>query len=166
MKAIRRILVPIDFSDCSRDALRYATDLGKRLRAAVHVLHVYQEPAYLTADLMLAASPRGRSQSVLDYVRDGAQGDLDSFLRQAAKEGVDWVQGRLERGDPYREILRVAEEGPYDLIVMGTHGRRGVSRWILGSVAERVLRHAPCPVVTVPPKKRAGVARERLRQAA
>jgi len=148
-RRIGRILVPVDFSDNAKAALQYARMLADKFGAEVHVLHVYPEPAYITPDMVMAYSPGTVAQGVLEFVRGQAARDLDAFLDAVGKEGSGLVTGRLETGDPFRRIIEVATLGHYDLLVMGTHGRTGISHLLLGSVAERVVRHSPCPVLTI-----------------
>jgi nucleotide-binding universal stress UspA family protein len=82
-------------------------------------------------------------------VRDAAQTELDEFLRRQPEDLRQRIHGRLEVGVPYETIVNLARKGDYDLIVMGTHGREGAKRVLMGSVAERVVRVVPCPVMTV-----------------
>jgi nucleotide-binding universal stress UspA family protein len=147
--AIRRILVPVDFSDCSLAALRFATDLGRSLGSEVDVLHVFPVPMAPIADGMMPAAPAAAIQELTEYASKEATRQLGEFLDSVAKEGVGFVQGRLEMGSAYERILGIAKEGLYDLIVMGTHGRTGLSRFFMGSVAERVVRLGPCAVLTI-----------------
>jgi len=144
---ITRILVPIDFSPSSRAALEYATFLAGETGAALEVLHVWEPPGYVGPDtlalLPVAAGQPGWEQTRLDVTRE-----VDQFL---AKAGVrpKQVSVRVEAGEPSDKILSVASDGGADLLVMGTHGRTGLARLLIGSVAEAVVRRATCPVLTV-----------------
>lgn len=140
MDHIRTILLPTDFSDCSRFAFRLAETLAHAASARLVVLHVNQTLGPLVA-----------FDSVLRQLQPKEQENrLWHLLRhfRARDAGVPLAH-RLESGDAAEEILRVARESGCDLIVMGTHGWTGLNRLLLGSVAERVLRKSPCPVVVV-----------------
>lgn len=140
----RTILVPIDFSTCSERALDYALTLAERLDATVHLV---------TA---IAAAMPGLDSLLSDQTDAAPRREGIGALQKltAARSTLAKV-GRLIAlpGDPRDAILQVANELHVDLIVMGTHGRRGVSRLVLGSVAEEVVRRAPCPVLTVRQEK-------------
>jgi nucleotide-binding universal stress UspA family protein len=131
------ILFPTDFSENTRHAFSLACSLARDCGARIVVLHVTPPPL---------------SHERLEADRDPEEyyGVLWKALRQihAADENVP-VEHRLEEGEPATQILRVAKETKAGLIVMGTHGRTGLGRLLLGSVAEWVLRQAPCPVLTV-----------------
>lgn len=142
---IERILCPVDLSDCSRDALRYATALALRFGARITVLHVFElfvPPRLLTADPgpMVAPYPS----------RNDLTADVARFVEPLEDPRVP-VTIVVKEGHVGRTIVETAAQLPADLIVMGTHGRGGVERLVLGSVAENVLRTAPCPVLTLRP---------------
>ena len=140
MLTIRAILVAADFSACSEDAFRVARALARDYRARLIVLHVATPPPFVTP---------GELQRVLERP-DGYRAELEGRLRQVyAADSPAGVEYRVQDGDPTVEILGVAREASCDLIVMGTHGRTGLGRLLLGSVAEQVLRKAACPVLTV-----------------
>lgn len=146
MKNINRILVPVDFSVCARAALDAALYMAERHDAAVELLHVYEPPFDLgNVPIQVPGSP---PQPIGDYIRFQVRQNLDNLLEDV-KDGKVVVKGRLVTGRVEQEVARIANEEDFDLIVMGTHGRRGVARFFLGSVAERILREAPCPVLTV-----------------
>jgi len=138
---LERILVPIDFSDCSLDALKYAVVVAKQAKASVMLLHVLEPVSYgLDFDL-------GHFRS-REYVREIWTKRLEELA--ATHQHSDMVvEYRLRGGFPSDSILDAAKTLPCDLIVMGTHGRRGISHTISGSVAEAVLRKAHCPVIAV-----------------
>lgn len=149
MMTIHRILCPVDFSEQSLAALRQALAIARWHEADVSVLHV-EDPLLRTA----RGDARFRS-------RVGAPPDeeLRAFARSAGAP-LRPVDVRLAAGEPARVIVERAKQEAADLVVMGTQGRSGLSRVVLGSVAERVIRGAPCPVMAVPPGARAsgGVA--------
>jgi nucleotide-binding universal stress UspA family protein len=142
---LERILVPIDFSDCSLDALEYAVGMAQQAKAAVMLLHVLEPVSYgLDFDL-------GHFRSRED-VRESWTKRLEELA--ATHQHPDMpIEYRLRGGFPADSILDSAQTLPCDLIVMGTHGRRGISHTISGSVAEAVLRKARCPVVAVRSQK-------------
>lgn len=145
MLAIRKILVPTDFSSCSRAALELAEGLAAKLDAEVDLLYVWEPPLYVTPE-MYVALPNEPMQTVAEYAQEQAGKELDAWLRMMRERGTRGT-ARIAQGGATPTILKQAEG--YDLIVMGTHGRSGLSHFVMGSVAERVVRRAPCPVVTV-----------------
>ena len=142
---IERILVPVDFSDCARAAVRYGLSLAERLGAEVEILHVY-EPPYYVGDMMVQP-PDAAAVSVHDYVRNQSE--------KLLAEMIDGIEAVADAG-PRRVLVAgnpaaiVAEKGAdFDLVVMGTHGRTGLGHLLMGSVAEKVLRHCKTPVLVV-----------------
>lgn len=139
----KNILVPTDLSDGAEQALDYACELAHSLGAKVHLLNVIGIPVLGVPELGVALT-----STVIDSLIQDNQRALDRLAEQkgcAAQIG----QTMLKTGDARDVINQTAKEIGADLIVMGTHGRRGVSRALLGSVAETVVRSAPCPVLTV-----------------
>ncbi len=138
----RRIGCPVDFSEASRVALREAAELARRFGAELVLLHVV-EPAGPAGSELAFAPPRARR---------GEAGT--SPIAEWEAEAVKVVGPRVESlelaGSPAEEIVRFAAEGRCDALVLGTHGRTGFRRLVLGSVAAHVVRDAPCPVVVVP----------------
>jgi len=126
---MKRILCPVDFSELSRSAVGYAAALARQLGAEVTVLHV---PPAAPGDANLPTLPT-----------------LPARLEELARAGGEGLRTAVAAGDPSTVILEQSKSLRADLIVMGTHGRRGFDRWLLGSVTERVLHRAPCPVLTV-----------------
>ncbi len=138
---IGRILVPIDFSECSLDALEYATQFAKHRGAAVTILHTL-EPVPYNLDFTLHSSQDWREK------RDYLQGRLQVLCAILTSNRIRADQV-LKAGLPTESIVEYAREQGHDLVIMGTHGRRGISHMLTGSVAEAMLRLAPCPVLTV-----------------
>ncbi len=139
---IKRILVPMDFSECAKKALQYAIPLAKEHKAAITLLYVVAPPPYV-----------GGEFGVTDYQFDPtARANAEKEL---AKLVVDEVRGEISAdtlvcaGAPALEILNAAKELAADLIVISTHGHTGLTHVFLGSVAEDVVRRAPCPVLVV-----------------
>jgi len=145
--AVNRVLVPIDFSPSARAALEYATFLAGKFGAELHVLHVWEPPGYVGPDT-LALLPVAAGQPGWDQTRTEVRREVEHFLTKSATRPPH-LDVRVEAGEPSDTILQIAKEGGADLIVMGTHGRTGLSRLLIGSVAEAVLRRSTCPVLTL-----------------
>ncbi|MBH0199579.1 MAG: universal stress protein [Nitrospira sp.] len=138
---IKRLLVPIDFSDCSLDAVEYAVIVAQRAKASLTLLHVL-EPVSYGLDFSFPHPDKRERQ------REAIKSRLDGLVSSLASAQVK--AGYLLRGGlPNDSILEAARTGSADMIVMGTHGRRGLSHAFYGSVAESVLRKSHCPVLTV-----------------
>jgi nucleotide-binding universal stress UspA family protein len=150
MKRRWRILCPTDFSPHSRYALRRAAALAQRSGAEFILFHVLpQAPAAGTAEQLYALA---NWQEVMELQEEKARAALEREARSKLLRGVR-VRTMLGAGSAYREILRVVQRMPIDLIVISTHGATGLVHLILGSVAERVVRLAPCPVLVVKPPR-------------
>lgn len=143
MPAPKEILVPVDYSDHSARAVRFGRDLATAFGARLHFVHVCPNPGIVAPPLVPAPVITGQ-------VREASQRGFDDFLATARRDLGVQVEGTLREGVPHTEILSLAEEIGADLIVLGTHGRTGLGHLLLGSVAERVVRHASVPVITVP----------------
>ena len=144
MPPFRKILVPVDVSTHSAEASRYAADLSRRYEATVTLAHAYQpiEYAFPEGYLLQMSSNQGTTQAKLEQQLAGAKAEAESA-------GAVRVESILLDGVHAAAIVHFAEQSEQDLIVMGTHGRTGFKRALLGSVAEKVVRTAPCPVLTV-----------------
>ena len=139
-----KILHPTDFSDCAAGAQVTAVGLGEKLGGEIVLLHVLVEtPLYGESVLSMP-----KVQSVYDAQRKWAEEALEARATELRGYGVK-TSWRANVGVPFEEIVKIAAEERADMIVMGTHGRSGLNRVLLGSVAERVIRLAPCPVLTV-----------------
>lgn len=144
--AISRILVPVDFSRHSEAALHYAMALASGLGASVDLLHVVEDPVAAGA-----WSGELSIQNVSDLRRnliEDAERRLEGLRANAQEPKVPWLL-MVRMGQPADVIDEYARAFGVDLIVMGTHGRGGLAHLFMGSVAERVVRHAPCPVLTL-----------------
>jgi nucleotide-binding universal stress UspA family protein len=141
--AFRTILVPIDFSDCSRRALEVARALARQ-PGPTHLVLVHA--AFVPAELESLAERA--DPSIRELVARQATEDLASILVELQDEGIS-AEFSTHSGSPDCIIEEIAAEKGVDLVVMGTHGRTGLAHVLLGSVAERVVRTAPCPVITV-----------------
>jgi len=133
------ILVPTDGSDCSEAAAAHAVDLATATGAALHVVHVVD----------VGVLPTDGSGAVLDELRRAGRDALDSVVDRAERADVSTVRASVLSGTPYRAITDYAEAEGVDLVVMGTHGRTGFDRYLLGSVTERVVRLSDRPVLTL-----------------
>jgi nucleotide-binding universal stress UspA family protein len=138
MLAVRTILHPTDFSERSQYAFGLACALARDYGARLIVLHVVEVPTVIYGEGVVPPNP--------EEVRRAAQEELEQL--QVPHANVR-PERRLEQGDTVPEILRVAQAVHADLIVLGTHGRTGLARLLMGSVAEQVMRQAACPVLTV-----------------
>lgn len=147
--AFKSILVPVDYSEHSRRALEQALSLAGD--AAVAVVHVWDRPAYVGEEVV--AHPDGSRRSLSDLIRDNAERDMTEFLSQVKNPGARAFTHRLISGDPVSAIIAEATKPGYDLLVVGTHGRTGVTKLLLGSVTEKLIRLSPIPVLTVPPAR-------------
>ncbi len=143
MFTIARILVAIDFSETSERALAFAIELARKVGASITVLHVYQIPIYGFPDGALIAGPE-----VAARLASAAQESLDATM--ARHRGCDVeLTPMLREGVAWEEIGAAADEVKADMLVIGTHGRRGLARALLGSVAENVIRTVALPVLTI-----------------
>jgi nucleotide-binding universal stress UspA family protein len=137
MFKFQTILYPTDFSERSESAFHLACSLARDHGARLIVLHVIPPPVS-HGEVVARQQPNGYREQMCNWL----------YRLQAPGAGVD-INHRLTDGEPYAEILRVAQDDSCDLIVMGTHGRTGLRRLLMGSVAEQVVRRASCPVLTV-----------------
>jgi nucleotide-binding universal stress UspA family protein len=146
--AYRRILCPVEASECSRAALRHAATLATHFDAELEALHVFSVPAYVQPSMLVWATVGPRP--LWELAEEQAKRELDALLSSLPAEDRGRALATLEAGDPATVIVERAKRPGTDLVVMGTHGRTGARRLVLGSVAERVVRLAPCPVLVVP----------------
>lgn len=153
-RRISRILVPVDFSEASSAALDQAAFLARTFGASVELLHVL-EPAIQVMPEPLALSAGERPEPILDHGRRIAAEELDRLASRLESQGVE-VRAGLETGVAWERVLHAAARA--DMIVMGTHGRTGLSRVLLGSVTDKVVQRSTIPVLTVRPAVREAVA--------
>jgi nucleotide-binding universal stress UspA family protein len=143
MPTFKNILCPVDFSPTSRRALSVASELAASSRGALVVAYVWSTAQY-------GGIAFGASGDTLQAMSDDDEKLLAEWLAIARTEGVPDAQSKLLTGQPWDEIVKLAAAPPaFDLIVMGTHGRGAIAHALLGSVAERVVRHAPCAVLVM-----------------
>jgi nucleotide-binding universal stress UspA family protein len=146
MADIKRILFATDFSDNSKYALTFAISFAQKYDAMLYILHVIQQPSYplgMYAEISFDAMDKF-SQSISDAVEKEMQ-----TLKEKDLQGYAKYECMIVHGTPFLEILRTAREKNAELIVVGTHGRTGLDHVLFGSTAEKVVRRAPCPVLSV-----------------
>jgi universal stress protein A len=148
MESIDTILVPNDFSDCSPGVVRRAAQMARALDAELVVMHSFEVPGGLTKGTNIEPAPGAAPVPAGDYLRGGAEQRMPAYVGIARAAGAR-ARGLVVSGKPVDAILAAAEDVTAGLIVMGTHGRRGLHRLLLGSVAEAVVRRSEVPVMTV-----------------
>ncbi len=141
---ITKILFPTDFSEGALHAFPYAVDLAKNYGAKLYLIHVLYDIA-VASGLHI---PHSSMNTLYQELHENAKKTLESFAYEVRK-GVTDIEFAVLRGVPYEETLKFADATGIDLIVIGTHGRKGLDRMLFGSTAERVVRNAACPVLTV-----------------
>lgn len=141
---IARIVCPVDYSEYSDYGLDYALHLAQTFKADLLLLHVVEIP--LMPSYPITGMP-GLGMPVEELER-GANERMDEMVAHC-KEGHQATEGTVRTGTPFLEIINFARENEADMIVMGTHGRTGLQHMLIGSVAEKVVRKSPCPVLTV-----------------
>ncbi|HYR45396.1 MAG TPA: universal stress protein [Thermoanaerobaculia bacterium] len=144
MKMFQRILLTTDFSPASTPAFEQSVKMAKREGALLLIAHAYQEPGLVE----LSHAPARVYEKWDRALREGVERKLQPLVDYARKEGIE-ARTLLLTGFADEAIIEAAKQQRADLIVMGTHGRRGAARLFLGSVASRVISTAPCPVMTV-----------------
>lgn len=143
----KKILVGVDFSGVSHEALRVAADLAAQPDAELAVVHVWQPPMYSFASDVPFPS------DILEELVGSTEKQLDAWTAEAKELGARRATGALLTGVPWDQIVETLRRDPtYDLAVVGTHGRTGLRHVLLGSVAEKIVRHAPCAVMVVRPR--------------
>jgi nucleotide-binding universal stress UspA family protein len=142
MIELRNVLLAVDFSDTCLQATEYAVALARRFGATLHLLHVIEDPiVYLP---MFESYPLPSRQQFETYAQDR----LENWITDPEPDGLR-VELNFRHGAPHAEIIDYADDNDIDLIVMGTHGRGVAGQLLLGGVAEKVVRKAPCPALTV-----------------
>ena len=141
---ISRILVPIDFSDYSKNALKYAVDFAKFFKAKIFLIYVI-EPIIYPADFSIGQVTIPTPDVDM---HSRAQSELESLAKSFQESSVE-VETIIKSGKPFVEINEIAAEKNIDLIIIATHGHTGVEHLLFGSTAEKVVRKAPCPVLTL-----------------
>ena len=148
MSESKTILVPIDFSDCAMDVVREASTKAEKSGARVVLMHVVRLPEGI--DPTSRVRPEGSDVAVgaLDHLLEEADQRMPEYVAAAKRHGID-VEVRIAKGDTVDAIVAASKEPGVDEVVMGTHGRKGISKLMLGSVADQVRKLSPRPVQTV-----------------
>lgn len=141
---IKKVLVPIDFSDYSKSSLRYAVNFAKQFNSVIYLIYVV-EPVIYPPDFSMGQIAIPSVNAEWD---ERAKEELERLAKTEIPEGVK-VKTILKNGKPFLEIIETAKEEDIDLIIIATHGHSGVEHILFGSTAEKVVRKAPCPVLTL-----------------
>jgi nucleotide-binding universal stress UspA family protein len=144
MEKFEKILFALDFSENSEHAFDYAYAMAKNFNARLIIIHVIQEPVDLSGFYV----PHISFEKLEKEIEEGAEKMMEKFCRTMISDFTNYETG-IVSGIPYEEIIRKAEKENVSLIVMGTQGRKGLDHLLFGSTAERVVRNAKCPVMTV-----------------
>ena len=141
---IKSILFPTDFSEGSSQALQYAVDMARRYGAKLYVLHVIYDIAKAAGWYV----PHVSMDEMYKDIETGAKKELERFGVEELS-GLKDIERSICTGVPHEEIIKFANKNKIDLIIIATHGRKGIDRILFGSTAAQVVRYAPCPVLTV-----------------
>lgn len=145
---IKKILYPVDFSDYAEEILEYAVALAKKFEAELHLVHVIPDLNYFTPYESFLTPEN------LVAIERNIEGEVEKDFNRLTEKVDIPVKKAVKTGAVFIEIIDYIKEENIDLVVMGTHGRSGIEHILIGSVAEKVVRKAPCPVLTVRPKNR------------
>jgi len=141
---VERVLFPTDFSEGSFHALPYAVDMARNNNAKLYILHIIYDIAKATDSHI----PHISADELYKELNEWAIKEIDTCCIEEVRSLPD-VEKTVVKGIPYEEIIKFASDNEIDIIVMGTYGRAGFERFVFGSTAEKVVRRAPCPVLTV-----------------
>jgi nucleotide-binding universal stress UspA family protein len=155
---IKKILVPVDFSVQSERAIVYAGSLARMVNAKVLVLHVVEWPAYWVETSFFP--PGFRSKDPFMDWNQTLRERVETEVQGLNNNGIN-AEGHVLTGEPFKEIVKFVQENKVDMVVMGTHGRKGFAHAFMGSTAERVIERVSCPVITVKAEKALRLAPER-----
>lgn len=148
MLTLNKILVPTDLSESAAPVLAEAQLFASKFSATIDLLYVWSPPALAAPESVITGVGMAE-QPLLEWLRSSAGDMLTKFASDARNSGIRIGESFCDLGDPASAIVERAASGGYDLLVLGTQGRTGLSHLLLGSVAEKVVRRAPCPVLTV-----------------
>ena len=149
MKKLSRLLVPVDYSEQSRRALEYAGQLAEAFSAKLDIVHCFDRPSYVSDDVFIERG--GKRRPLIEVLREDAEREMAQFLQGSKLPKGITVDSHLIGGDPAGAVCERLGSGDYDVVVIGTSGKTGVRQLLLGSVAGRLVRLSPVPVLTVPP---------------
>ncbi len=148
---VRKMLVAVDYSPCSKNAVEYAVFLASKFGARVDLIHAWDRPYYAREHEIVLGKDTGSPKTLTQVLEDTALEEMKAFMASIeVPEGVE-VHHRVCSGHVATVVLEVVGKDGYDVLVTGTHGRTGFKHMLLGSVAERLVRLSPIPVITVPP---------------
>ena len=145
---IKNILLPTDFSELSLSAAQYAIDLAKQYEAKIHLLNVIEK----TPPILTIHSLDLSEEKITKSIEEEAYNSLEKAASKLRKENVE-VATILKKGLDYEEIVNYSQKNRIDVIVIATHGRTGLLHTLLGSVAEKIIRYAKCPVLVITPNE-------------
>ena len=148
---IKNILLPTDFSNLSLTAAQYAVDLAKQYEAKIHLLNVIEK----TPPILTIRSLDLSEEKIIKSIEDDALQSLEKAASKIKKDGIEIIR-ILKKGLDYQEIVNYSQNNKIDVIVIATHGRTGILHTLLGSVAEKVIRYAKCPVLVITPSETKG----------
>lgn len=148
MKEFKDILFPIDFSESSKKILPYVLTLSQAFGSTVHLLYVVRDLKYLTSFHV----PHPSLTLIENEIAESSQKMMEKVCEEELQGCPRFVK-KILIGDPAHEIIQYAQEEKIDLIIMGTHGRKGLEKALFGSVAEKVVKNSPVPVLTINPYK-------------
>ena len=146
----KRIIVPVDFSDCSRKALKSAIAIAKAHKSNLIILHVFEES--FVEPYVRAANSEEEAEEIIEKIELVNETKYDEFLKENDFSGIKYNK-LLKKGIPETEIVKIAMDQQADLIVMGTHGRSGIKHILIGSTSEEVVRTVHCDIIVVKPEK-------------
>lgn len=154
MIRLKSILWPTDFSACASQAQKYALALAEQFDAELHLLHVIHDPTVEVPEFGMGLAFPAYVENLPKRIAELEEQSINQLTHSLPD---NWQEGRkvtiaVKQGPPFLEIIRYAKEHQTDLIVLGTHGRSALAHALLGSVAERVVQKAPCPVLTIRPE--------------
>ena len=151
---IKKMVVPVDFSELTPGLIDYASDLAKTFKAKIYLIHITQpsQLAEMFGDLEVGM-PIVSQPDIIDQIQNAAKTQLSKLGKNLADKGIE-VEASVLMGVHHAEIIQFAETRKADLIVIGSHGRGGWQHFVLGSVAEKVARKSPIPVLIYKPKNK------------
>ncbi len=144
---IKNIMLPTDFSKLSLSAAQYAIDLAAQYNAKIHLLHIIEK----TPPILTIHSLDLSEEKIIKSIEDDAKESLQKVLEKIKKGNNVKIESVLRKGLDYQEIVNYSQKNEIDVIVIATHGRTGILHTLLGSVAEKVIRYAKCPVLVITP---------------
>jgi universal stress protein A len=150
----RRILVPVDYSENSKASVHAAVALARELGGSLDLVHVWDRPTYVS-DAVMVRRPGEEQRSLAELIHENAEKDMAEFLASLSLPSDVVVTHRLCSGEPASTLIAELKQRKHDLVILSTHGRTGLLHLLLGSVAEKLIRFSPVPVLTVPSPERA-----------